>query len=80
MPNRLKNWTYHDVIKFFGINGFKYDRMKGLHEAWIGRHNEKNWIVTVAKKEGSKSYVPETMQSMIRQSGFSKEEWMDFYN
>jgi len=66
MPNGLSNWNYRDVIDFLKENGFKFGNQKdGSHEAWI---NIKTQAVVDINFHGSKSFVPKTLETMIRQS------------
>ena len=76
MPRRLHNWTYEDVIAFLKKKGFSFhDDRKGSHEAWINK--ETSNIVDIDYHVG-KSFPLRTLETMIRQSGMSKKEWVEW--
>ncbi len=73
MTRGLFNWCYSDVIAFLKENGFEYfEDRKGSHEAWINRTT--NAVVEI-QFHGQKSFVPRTLETMIRQSKIDKKEW-----
>ncbi len=76
MPNGLFNWCYADVVEFLKENDFEYfkDR-KGSHEAWINRATS---AVVEIQFHGQKSFVPKTLESMIRQSKVHKKDWRNW--
>lgn len=77
MPSGLKNWTCRDVKAFLKERGFYfYEQRKGSHEAWISQDNK--YMVEINIITGSESYPPRTLETMIRQSGISKNEWRNW--
>ena len=73
MPNGLFNWTYKDVTVFLKENGFVFSKeLKGSHEAWI---NLETQAVVEINVHGQKSFVPRTLETMIRQSKLDKKTW-----
>ncbi len=73
MPNGLFNWSYKDVVAFLKENDFEFlEQRKGSHEAW--KHRITDDVVEI-NFHGSKSFVPRTLETMIRQSKIDKKEW-----
>lgn len=76
MPRGLNNWTYRDVVAFLKEKGFSfYTEREGSHEAWINQLTEH--VVEINFHAG-KSFLPRTLETMIRQSGMSKKEWREW--
>lgn len=72
MPNGLSNWSERDVVDFLKEHGFVfYELRKGSHYAYINKTTMKVVEINVPKD----SYVPRTLETMIRQSGLDKKEW-----
>lgn len=73
MPNGLFNWTYKDVTKFLKENGFEFkNELKGSHEAWI---NLSTQAVVEINVHAQKTFLPRTLETMIRQSKIDKKVW-----
>ena len=75
MPNGINNWTYKDVATFLKKRGFNLSRVKGSHHHYYGFYDKKLRVVTVPYHT-KKAIVPRTMNSIIKQSGISKKEWV----
>ena len=77
MP-KYKPLKYRDIITALKNLGFKQEVGTGSsHQTWVLVKNNINYAVTVAFHGGNKEFKPKTKDSMIRQSGFSKD---DFYS
>lgn len=77
MVRRLFNWSYGDVTQFLKGNGFSFQEfLEGSHERWTkrGENGEPDRMVEVNMTKTS--YPPKTLQTMIRQSGIDKKEWI----
>jgi len=73
MPNGLRNWTYKDLSKFLRKHKFSIDyKKKGSHEFWVNQ--EQTHIINVNRT--NKTYPIKTLETMISQSGISKNEWL----
>lgn len=76
MPRGLFNWNYSDVIAFLKESGFEYfEDRKGSHEAWV---NKETGAVVEIQFHGQKSFVPRTLETMIRQSKIDKKVWRNW--
>ena len=81
MTRRLHNWNYRDVVGFLKESGFTFlKELGGSHEAWIKLEDnaEPDRIVEVNFTHGS--YPVRTLKTMIRQSGISQNEWIEWGN
>lgn len=77
MPNGLNNWGYRDVTNFLKKHSFNFwKEREGSHEAWISE--DEKYVVEVNFIKGKKSYPPRTLETMIGQSGITKEEWKEW--
>lgn len=75
MPNGLSNWGERDVVDFLKEHGFQfYENRKGSHYAYINKTTSNVVEINIPKD----SYVPRTLETMIRQSGLSKSVWKDW--
>jgi predicted RNA binding protein YcfA (HicA-like mRNA interferase family) len=75
MPNGLSNWSEKDVSDFLKEKGFVfYEMRKGSHYAYINKATGCIVELSVPKD----SYIPRTLETMIRQSGISKKNWRDW--
>lgn len=74
MSNPLRGWSAHDVIKFLKKNGFVLHRSSGSHFHYKRQEDGKSFLVTVAY-HGNKDIPIGTMNSIVRQSGITKESW-----
>ena len=75
MPNGIKNWTYQDVKRFLVKHNFQYSYARGSHHYYIG-YVDYVRIVTVPFHGKKKSIKPRTMNSVIKQSGIERDEWL----
>jgi len=64
--------TFRQFIAVLEANGFTVVRQKGSHRQYEGFHSGRRWLVTVAPHSLSDDILPNTLASMIRQSGLSK--------
>ena len=71
MP-RLK-CTFRDFIKIIEAYGFEIDRQDGSHRQYVGNVGGTRRIVTVAFHNVGDPIRPDTLKSMIRQSGLSQK-------
>jgi len=74
MSGRTK-WKYKDVCSFLESNDFTRERTSGSHEQWLKTAGDKDFLVTVYYATGNKHYPPDTLSSMIRQSGLGGKIW-----
>lgn len=76
MP-KFKPLKYREISRILKNLGFSQESGTGSsHQTWTLKRNSKNYAVTVAFHGTNSEFRPGTLNSMIRQSGFSKE---DFY-
>lgn len=76
MPNGLNNWSYRDVKDFLEKHSFRFHKdAPGSHEYWISE--DEKCIVDVNFIQGSESYPPRTLESMIRDAILilKKDHW-----
>ena len=69
MPKKYPPLTPQEVRSILSELGFIHDRTKGSYEQW------KNNGCTVTVKNNIKEFGKFLIKSMIRQSGFSREEF-----
>ncbi|MDO8429220.1 MAG: type II toxin-antitoxin system HicA family toxin [Candidatus Daviesbacteria bacterium] len=75
MP-RFKALKYREVTTILNNLGFIQESGTGSsHQTWTLKRNNKSYAVTVAFHGTNLEFRPGTLGSMIRQSGFSKEEF-----
>lgn len=74
MPRGKHNWTFNDVESFLKQHKFTLDHVKGSHYYFVAFRSGKFWMTHV-QYHGSRSLHPKTLNSIIRQSGLSPEEW-----
>lgn len=75
MP-RYKPLKYRDVAGILKNLGFIQEGGTGSsHQTWVLKRNDKSYAVTVAFHGNSQEFRPGTLNSMIRQSGYSKAEF-----
>lgn len=77
MPHGLNNWTFSDVIEFLQTHGFRHTHTRGSHFYYTGSYGGK-FRQTHVQYHGRKSIHPRTINSIIRQSGILKKEWLDW--
>jgi len=76
MTRGVFNWTFYDVRNFLKDRGFFLNHVEGSHYFFLGTYKEKLRQVCVPF-HGSRAIDPRTLKSIIRQSGISKEEWLN---
>lgn len=75
MP-KFKPLKYRDVAAILKNLGFIQESRTGSsHQTWVLKRNGINFTVTVAFHGTNREFRPGTLGSMIRQSGFTKEEF-----
>jgi len=77
MPRSFYHWTYEDVTDFLSAKKFEpFDDVDGQGKSWMNfqENGEPNRIVEVQYVRAF--YKPKRLKRMIRQSGFSEEEWL----
>jgi len=77
MPRGLNNWTAEDVVRFLKERGFILNHTKGSHCFYVGRAGGMFRQVCVPF-HGSRTIKPRTLKAIIRQSGISKENWLNW--
>ncbi len=74
MP-KYKSLKYRDVITILKNLGFKQKSGTGSsHQTWVLARNNISYAVTVAFHGTNKEFKRGTLDSMIRQSGYTKKE------
>lgn len=63
---------YRDAIRELLRNGFVLVRQKGSHRQYEGFVDGTRHLVTISCHSESEDILPNTMQSIIRQSGLPK--------
>lgn len=76
MDKRLIVLTSGDVEKILGKMGFQKSRQKGSHIQFVGFTDGKKRRVTLLTNQ--QRFAPKTIKSMIEQSGFSKDIWLEY--
>ena len=77
MP-KFKPLKYREVVTILYNLCFIQESSKSTsHQTWILKREDKSFAVTVAFHGTNIEFRPGTLNSIIRQSGFSKQE---FYN
>ena len=77
MP-QYRSLKYRDIITIFRNLGFNSDSTGATsHQTWTLMRDGKNYAVTIMFHGSNKEFKRGTLNSIIRQSGFSKDE---FYN
>lgn len=75
MP-KYKPLKYRDVVKILNNLGFRPEQGRGTsHQTWILERNGKAYAVTIFFHGSNMEFKRGTLNSIIRQSGFSKEEF-----
>lgn len=65
--------NYAFVIAILREHGFELVRQKGSHATYKGVVNGQVQIVTIAAHRSKQDVVPNTLASIIRQSGLAKD-------
>jgi predicted RNA binding protein YcfA (HicA-like mRNA interferase family) len=73
MPRKYPVLTLNDITAILSALGFVYSKSRGGHDFYKGFHSEKNCKVTVDPK--CAPFDDFLIKSMIRQSGYSREEF-----
>lgn len=76
MPHGIFNWTPEDVIRFLKVYGFRLSHSRGSHFYYIGEYGGELRQVSVPF-HGSRALKPRTLNSIIRQSGIPKKNWLN---
>lgn len=75
MP-RYKPLKYREIVIIIRNLGFIQESGTGSsHQTWVLKRNDINYAVTVAFHGTNQEFRQGTLGSMIRQSGFTKEEF-----
>jgi len=75
MP-RFKPLKYREVLRILKNLGFTPETTKSTsHETWVLKRGGKNYAVTIFFHGRNLEFRDKTLASIIRQSGFSKEEF-----
>lgn len=69
----MRTWKFRDFIRLLERNGFQLARQSGSVRTYKGTVAGQTRLVTVHFHRGSDDIKRKTLQSMIRQSGLSKE-------
>lgn len=76
--SKYKPLKHRDVLKILHNLGFIPEKTTATsHQTWTLQKEGKNYAVTIFFHGSNIEFRPGTLNSIIRQSGFSKEE---FYN
>ena len=75
MPHGLLNWTFNDVQSFLKARGFQLHHTRGSYYYFMRLHQGRLRLTHV-QYHGSKAIPPDTMRSIVKQSGIPKEEWL----
>ena len=76
MPRGISNWTFRDIQTFLLKHGFTHHHVRGSHYYFKKYANERLYITHV-QHHGAKSIPAGTMNAIIRQSGISREVWLN---
>lgn len=76
MARGLHAWTTYAVISFLKKHDFVHHRTNGSHFQYKKIVDGTGRLVTVAS-HGSKNIPIGTMNSIVRQSGIPKNEWLE---
>lgn len=75
MP-RYKPLKYREVVTILKNLGFSQEAGTGSsHQTWVLKKNDKSYAVTLAFHGTNLEFRPGTLNSIIRQSGFTKEQF-----
>lgn len=75
MHPKLRSISSKEVERILRKHGFTMVRSRGSHRQFVGFiHGRKRRVTVVADQ---KSFKPKTLNSMIRQSGFTEDEWIN---
>ncbi len=73
MPS-YKPLKYRDVARILTNLGFRQESSRSTsHQTWTVKRNNKSFAVTLAFHGSNSEFRPGTLNSIIRQSGFSKD-------
>ena len=73
--SKYKPLKYRDVVKILNNLGFKSEPGRGTsHQTWTIQRGGKSFAVTVFFHGSNLEFKRGTLNSIIRQSGFSKDE------
>jgi len=77
MPRGVFNWTFHDIVEFLREHNFNLNHTEGSHHFYTGVYDGKFRQASVPF-HGSKAINPRTLNSIIRQSGIARKEWLSW--
>jgi predicted RNA binding protein YcfA (HicA-like mRNA interferase family) len=76
MPRGKFNWTFKDIERFLKANGFVLHHVRGSHHYYRG-FIDGQLRMTHVEYHGSGSIPPKTLESIIKQSGIPKDDWLN---
>ncbi len=76
MSRNKSNWTFREVRKFLTKHGFILHHVRGSHHFFRGSQSGEIRMVH-CQFHGKDSIHPKTLNSVIKQSGISEEEWLN---
>ncbi len=80
MP-KFKPLKYREVVKILRNLDFHPESTKATsHETWISERSGKKYAVTIFFHGSNMEFRDKTLASIIRQSGFSREEFYKTLN
>ena len=74
MDKRLLNLSSHQVAGILEQFGFVISRQRGSHIQYVGKIKDTKRRVTLVANQ--KNFAQKTMKSMIEQSGFTEDDWL----
>ncbi|MFH0803946.1 MAG: type II toxin-antitoxin system HicA family toxin [Candidatus Tagabacteria bacterium] len=79
MPRGYYNWTFNDIVRFLKDYNFSMNHIEGSHYFYVG-HYAGSFRQVCVPFHGSRAISPKTLKGIIRQSGISKEKWINKQN
>jgi len=70
------NWNFADVVRFLKGRNFILGHTEGSHYFYIGTIEGKKRQACVPF-HGTKAFKPQTLKSIIVQSGIPQKEWLE---
>lgn len=78
MSSRYRPLKYREVVRILNNFGFEQGEKRATsHERWYLYRNNQNYAVTLPYYGANKEVRKGTLNSIIRQSGFSKKEFYE---
>lgn len=75
MHRKLLSLSSREVERILRHFGFVRERVEGSHQQFFGVTHKQQRRVTVIANQ--KRFAPQTMATMIRQSGLTEREWLE---